>query len=243
MTTEKANQVVVAETAATSILAVISRAAADPSVDIAKMSSLLDMQERIMGKQAEMDFNAALSRVSAKLADVKIVRSQGVSYKAGEAFKFAPYEKIDAAIRPILTEEGFSLSFNSEAREGGGAIITGTLSHAGGHSRKASLPLALDNSGGKNNIQGMGSTISYGKRYTATMLLNIVTVGEDDDGAGDFDIITTEQAVEIALLLNETNSDKARFLKWIGAKDVQSIAAKEFDKAVAMLQEKKAGKK
>jgi len=227
----------------TAVLDIISRVASDPNLDASKLMTLLDAQERIMNKNAEIAFNDAMSRLSSKMP--RIVRSGSVGYKnkdsgkMEEAFKFARWEDIDQKIRPLLAEEGFSLSFNSQAREGGGAVITGTLSHVGGHSRSASLPLALDNSGGKNNIQGMGSTISYGKRYTATMLLNIVTIGEDDDGDGDHDILTNEQAVEIDLMIPKDPAYKTRFLKFMGVKDVQSIHAGDYQKAVDALNEYK----
>lgn len=235
--------ITVVEKTPTNMFEVVARAAADPKLDAEKLMKLLDMQEHIMAKQAEIDFNSALARLDLP----RIVRKGSVAYsdKSGvskEAFKFARWEDIDKVIRPLLSAEGFTLSFNSDARDGGGAVITGTLSHVGGHSRKASLPLALDNSGGKNNIQGMGSTISYGKRYTATMLLNIVTVGEDDDGGGDDEVITNEQAVEIDLLVVEVKADRERFLKWIGAFEVQNIKAKDYEKAVSKLNEKKVKK-
>ncbi len=231
------------------MMAIIASAAKDQMVDVAKMTALLDMQERIMNKQAEIDFSAAMGRLSGKLASVNIAKTRGVSYKdkatgnKEEAFKYASYEDIDRAIRPLLAEEGFSMSFTSEPRQGdgGGAVIVGTLSHRGGHSRKASLPLPLDNSGGKTNIQGMGSTISYGKRYTLGMLLNIVTC-EDDDGAGGNDYVSNEQVVEIDLLITEVKADKARFLKFIGADEVQKIRVKDYQKAITQLNAKKATK-
>lgn len=239
------NELTTAATQQNGMMAIIAAAASDKTVDTTKMMALLDMQERIMNKQAEIDFSAAMARLSGKLTAVKIERTRGVGYKnkqtgaVEEAFKYASYEDIDRAIRPLLAEEGFSMSFTSEARQGdgGGAVIVGTLSHQGGHSRNASLPLPLDNSGGKTNIQGMGSTISYGKRYTLGMLLNIVTC-EDDDGA-DNDFVSNEQAVEIDLLITEVKADKARFLKFIGADEVQKIKAKDYEKAVTQLNAKK----
>jgi hypothetical protein len=241
------NEIATTEPQQGGMLAVIARAAADPNTDLAKMSALLDMQERIMAKNAEIAFNNALARLAKALSDVRIVRKGSVKYKnkkteiLEEAFKFAPYEEIDRAIRPIYTAEGFSLSFNAEQREGGGAVITATLSHIEGHSRSSSIPLPLDNDGGKTNIQGMGSTISYGKRYTTGMLLNIVTVGEDDDGAGN-NAVTLDQAVAIDELLKETGTDKARFLKWAGAEDVPSIKAAKYEEAVKFLNAKKVKK-
>lgn len=42
------------------------------------------------------------------------------------------------------------------------------------------LRLPPDLSGDKNSIQAVGSSVSYGKRYTACALLNITSRGEDD---------------------------------------------------------------
>src|SRR3546814_13380927 len=47
-----------------SLLAVISRAASDPNVDLDKMERLLAMQERIVARQAEALFASALSERS-----------------------------------------------------------------------------------------------------------------------------------------------------------------------------------
>lgn len=40
-----------------SLLDIVARAAMDPNVDPQKMNALLDIQERIMNKQAEIEFN------------------------------------------------------------------------------------------------------------------------------------------------------------------------------------------
>jgi hypothetical protein len=42
------------------------------------------------------------------------------------------------------------------------------LSHELGHSEETTMTLPLDTSGSKNNVQAVGSSTSYGKRYTAT---------------------------------------------------------------------------
>jgi hypothetical protein len=80
-----------------------------------------------------------------------------------------------------MAEEGFTLSFDSKPHDRG-ITITGTLLHRDGHSRSATMLLDEDRGPGRNNLQAMGSTLSYGKRYTAEMLLNIVREGDDKDG-------------------------------------------------------------
>jgi hypothetical protein len=233
------------ETQETNLIQVIERAALNPAVDVDKMQKLLEMQERIMAKNAEMSFNQAMTRLQEQLPRIK--RAGSVAYKnkdsgkSEEAFKFARYEDIDGAIRPFLLAEGFSLSFNTKWSEAG-AIIYGTLAHREGHSRTVEMRLPLDSSGGKNNLQGMGSTISYGKRYAVGMLLNIITVGEDDDGTGDHgEVITTEQAAELDTLLRERIAKipqekqkdvMPRFLKHMGVETLQEIGAGDYAKAL-----------
>ena len=52
------------------ILAVISRAAADPSVDIDKMERLMQMHERMQAKQSEAAFSADLAAMQCKLPSI-----------------------------------------------------------------------------------------------------------------------------------------------------------------------------
>ena len=103
-------------------------------------------------------------------------------------------------------------------------IITGTLAHRDGHSITDEIPLSIDSSGAKNNVQGVGSTISYGKRYLVGMLLNLVFEGEDDDGhrAGAKQI-TVEHAAELKALLQETGADVKQFLAWVGTASVDEM--------------------
>lgn len=224
------------------ILAVIERAAINPDIDVTKMMALLDMQERIIAKNAESAFNEAMTRLQSlmpritKDGNIEFVDSKNNHRKT----PFATYENIDKAIRPLMIQEGFSISFNSEWGESG-ALIHATLSHKDGHSRSASIRLPLDSSGSKNSLQAMGSTISYGKRYLVTMMLNIVTEGEDNDGDGAHDFVTTEQAAEIDTLIRETKSNRKKFLEYVKAEDVQKILAADYQKAITALNAKKAG--
>ena len=220
--------------------------APDANQKVDALRAMLDMQRQLVKDQAERAFNEGMAAMASEMPRIK--KSGKVEYlvdknkKDGpkeEAFKFARYEDIDAAVRPIMVKHGFSISYSTKPRtsEGGGLVVVGTLSHVQGHFRESEIAVALDNSGGKNNIQGMGSSSSYGKRYVLCNLLNIITEGQDDDGnAAEF--ITTEQAVEIDLKIVESGADKARFLKWIKAADVQSIPMTKYGKAIAELDRK-----
>jgi hypothetical protein len=210
-----------------SIINVIAKAAADPNVDVAKLEKLLNMQERVMDKQAENDYNIAMANLQPKIPQIDRTRKADKS-------KYAPYEEIDRVLRPLYTEAGFSISFNSRI-EGDKMLYTASLAHKGGHSKTADIVLPADTSGSKNALQAMGSTTSYAKRYLLSMLFNVVTTEEDNDGNLP---LPNEEAVEIDLLITETKTDKAKFLKWLGADSVQTIPSKNFLKARTALKAK-----
>jgi hypothetical protein len=194
------------------VLTAIMAAATNESVDPGKLRELLSFHKELMAVQAEQQFTEAFQRLSRDLPRIK--KNGSVEYKGKEAFRFATFDNISAVIRPLLEREGFTLSFDTEPRngEGGGAIVTGRLSHVAGHHRTASIALALDASGGKNNIQGMGSTFSYGRRYCTTMLLNLTTEDDDDGKAGGTKFITEEQADELRAMAKNAKREEGPLL-------------------------------
>lgn len=167
------NQVaVVSESSA--VLAVIARAASDPTVDMDKLERLLDMQERIMNKQAETEFNAALAAMQSTIPSV-------AERGKGHNIMYATLEDIVDVVRPIMNQYGFAITFSVEQAEKTISVI-GELVHKGGHSKKTSMMLPHETSGVKNAVQAIGSSVSYGKRYVLCAMLNIATRGEDDNG-------------------------------------------------------------
>ena len=223
-----------------SLLNIIAHAAENPNVDVTKLSALLDMQERVLAKGAEAAFNQALVQMNTDQLRVK--KNGTVDLGAGKgSYKFAKWEDMDRVIRPIMQREGFTLSFDSTAKEGGGITVTGTLLHSAGHSRKASIPLALDTGAGRNNLQAMGSSLAYGKRYVTEMLLNIVREDDDDDAVrGGTRYITDEQAMQIENLITETKSDLTGFMRHFGVQSITEITAENFTAALNALNAKKA---
>ena len=189
-----------------SLLAAIVAASRDPAVDVVKLQALMDMQERLEQRDAKREFIAAYARLSAKLPRVKKNGTIELGANKG-SIPFARWEDMDKIIRPLMAAEGFTLSFDSNPRTeaGGGLVVTGELMHRDGHSRTASMPLPLDTGPGRNNLQAQGSTLSYGRRYVAEMLLNIVREGADDDGAGSegMALISDEQKTELQDLMKE----------------------------------------
>jgi hypothetical protein len=225
------------------IMAVIARAASDPSTDVDKLDRLLGMYERITAHQAKTAYAAALAQMQPNLPKVGkrgVISVPGKdANKPGHETPFARWEDINEATRPILAEYGFALSFRMGVAQDGKITVTGILSHREGHQEETTITLAHDATGSKNAVQAVGSSVSYGKRYTAMALLNITT-GDDDDGhAAGARYVTEEQAEEILALMESVGADRRKFLSFIGASSIGEIPAAKYRAALQALNAKR----
>lgn len=160
------------------MLSVIERVATNPDADIAKLEKMLDMQERILTRNAMVAFNAAMAEMQ---SDIPVIAKSGAIVVNGqERSKYARFDDIMKVIKPVLQQHGFAVSFRTESGEGM-VKVTGILMHREGHREETSMALPLDSSGSKNTVQAIGSSTAYGKRYVLCALLNIATGDEDDD--------------------------------------------------------------
>jgi len=234
----------VVQTNPATIMEVISRAAADPNTDVEKLGRLLDMYERISDRDAKAAYAAALAAMQPKLP---VITERGriivpaKDGKQGHSTPYALWEDINEAIRPALSEHGFALSFRTGLAADGKIIVTGILSHSAGHQEETTITLPHDSTGSKNAVQAVGSSTSYGKRYTAMALLNITSRGEDDDGksGGDPAGLSEDQQAEVQALMEDVGADRKRFLAYIKAESIAAIPARDFDKVMKALEAKR----
>ncbi len=244
----------VSETAA--FLSMIERAAMNPDVDVDKMMKLMDMRDKFMDRQAKVEFDAALAVLQPQLPQVdrngrivilsKADRDAGrLDAKPQQSTPYALWEDINTAIGPHLAEHGFALRFGTGTSPDGKITVTATLSHKGGHREETTITLQHDSSGSKNPVQAIGSSIAYGKRYTAGLLLNITSraPGEtDDDGqkAGSPTLIESDQAAKLLDLIKRIDKPNAAktFLDYFKIESVFDLPAKDFDRAVKALEAK-----
>jgi hypothetical protein len=233
----------------TQILNAIVAAAANPRVDVAKMTQLVQLQADMEARAAKIGYDNALAQLQAELPEIDrkgsiVIRRKDP--KTGDRTgpieqktPFAKWEDIMDVLRPLLRKHNFSLSFRVGQAPDGRIMVTAILARAG-HREDTTMILQHDSTGSKNPVQAVGSTTSYGKRYTAGMLLNIVTRGEDDDASrvrGSM-LIDKDQVLAINKLIHESGADTARFLALFKAETVPQIPADRFDEAVEQLTRK-----
>jgi hypothetical protein len=132
------------------------------------------MQEPTIEMQAKLF--AALSKAQGEM---------GAAYKThkgqvpgNQAYKYADIGSVEEAIGTALVDNGlfiaqFPGAFNGESIE---------LSTIIGHAEGGSMSFVMQMPCAKKDAQGIGSAITYARRYALTAALRIVT--EDDDGKG-----------------------------------------------------------
>ncbi len=162
----------------------IIRAASDPTVDAEKLARLYAISKEMKADQARAAYTVAFKALQPKLPTID--QNGAIKNSAGAVQStYAKWEDINDAIKPILDEHGFTLSFRPGAGADARITVTTILAHDDGHQEEATVVLPNDSSGGKNNVQGVGSALSYAKRYGAISILNITSrspADRDDDG-------------------------------------------------------------
>lgn len=160
------------------MVSMIERIAMDPSSDISKLEKMLEMKERNDANNAKAAFDAAFSKASAEFPDIPL-NGENKHQKT----RYALLKDILSGVRPVLSVYGLALSFSTEVDKDF-VTVTAELSHENGHSKRNSIPLPRDTGAGRNAVQAVGSSQTYGQRYTAQAILGL-SLGEDseDDGA------------------------------------------------------------
>lgn len=120
------------------------------------------------------DLFAALSKAQGEFTSVKFD-------KANPFFNNSKYASLSATqemFRPILSKNNLAL-IQSITIEGEDYFLETILTHGSGQFLSDKIKLLLD----KKSMQGLGSAITYAKRYSAQAILGICG-DDDDDGNG-----------------------------------------------------------
>ena len=173
------------EPQSSALMTLIERAALDPNFDVAKLQAMMDMKERWDANEARKAYVAAMAEFKANPPE--ILKRKLVEYdtsKGKTSYMHAELADVTAAVIQPLAQAGFSHAWATKQIDGGLIEVTCTLTHRLGHCESTTLKSASDQSGGKNNIQAIASTVTYLERYTLLMATGLATKGMDDDGRG-----------------------------------------------------------
>jgi hypothetical protein len=209
------------------------------------LDKLITLQERWEANQARKAFDEAMAATKAEMPVINKNRTVDFTSSKGRThYRFEDMAEIVRVVAPILGRHGLSHRFRTQSPVGEPITVTCIISHRDGHFEENTLVGPRDDSGNKNPIQSIGSTITFLQRYTLKAALGLAA-SDDDDGraAGgtqeETGPITEDQVKAIRKLISETETDEASFLKWLDVASVEEIPAAQMQRVLNSFDAKK----
>lgn len=156
--------------------------AVEQNADLEKLEKLMGLVDRHKAALAKQAFDVAMAAF--KKEPPTLVKDTHVKYEnrgGGETdYYHESLDQVSTVIGVALAEHGLHHSWETKQEQGGLITVTCILGHELGHSRTVSLSALPDTSGGKNPVQGVGSTVTYLERYTLKAIVGLAAAGQDD---------------------------------------------------------------
>jgi len=151
------------------------------------IAKLMDLRDRWEAAEAKKAFDSALAAF--KKDPPELVKNKHVSFEhqngGGKTdYYHATLDEVSVKIGKALAPHGLSHRWDVEQLDGGMIRVTCVLAHSAGHAIKVPMQAGRDETGKKNNIQSVGSTVTYLQRYTLLAATGMAVKGQDDDGRG-----------------------------------------------------------
>lgn len=211
-------------------MAMLNQAVAQ-GANVEVLAKLMDLHERWERGQQRKAFDEAIAAAKAEIP-VIIKNRQGHNSK-----RYADFAAIASVVDPIISKHGLSYRFRTRQDER--IHVTCILSHQEGHYEENTLAGHADNTGNKNAIQSIGSTLTYLQRYSLTQALGLAASDDDDaHAAGIGETLTEDQIEKIQSLIVETGTDIKLFLAYFKAASIPEMPAAKYASAVTMLEKK-----
>lgn len=219
--------------------------AVNKGADLESLQKLMDLQERWEANEARKAFVTAKAAFKAEAPRLTKNKHVGFESKRGGAdtdYNHTTLDHADDVLSPVLSKHGLTYSWETEQAEGGLIRVTCVLTHVMGHSERVTLQAGPDQSGNKNSIQAVGSTVTYLQRYTLLAATGMATADQDNDGLSPVDLISAEQKDELVALMREVDADVPRFFKYLGVPTIDELPEAAFGNAVTALKAKQKAK-
>lgn len=218
------------------LLSMLGQLATSPNFNPEAFRMIVDLLREEKAEAARNEFREAFAAFQ---KDAPAVMRKG----KGHNIKYARLEDLIEAVRPKLSDNGFSLHHTINQADGKIAIKA-ILGHRAGHAETTEIVLPLDTGPGRNNVQAHMSSVTYGRRYTALALLGIAPEGEDDDGktadAGASPKPSDEEIAKLFALMEETQTEpEGFFVSLLGIPNKDALTVDKLAVAMNLLTVKK----
>lgn len=210
------------------------------------LEKLMGLSERWEASQARKAFDAAMSSAKAEIPVIAKNRTVDFTSQKGRThYRHEDLAEVARTVSPILSKYGLSYRFRVTSAINEPVSVTCVISHRDGHFEETTLTGPRDESGNKNSIQAVGSTLTYLQRMTLKAALGLAA-SEDDDGAKSEaptkttapnvapppGSVTQAQADDLRDAVDEKGASRSAFLQWAKQKRFEDIPAEHFDACI-----------
>jgi len=204
--------------------------------DVDKLERLWKLKLEVDADNARKAYTEAMAKF--KMCPPDIEKDRHVRFKTDRGiteYKHASLANVTGQINAALSKCGLTAGWTT-LQTNGDVKVTCRITHVLGHYEETALTAAIDKSGGKNEIQALGSTISYLERYTILALTGLATREMDDDGkAEEIEYISDQQRSTIVDMINAKGVDEGKFLAHMKSESTEKILAADFARAMNVL--------
>lgn len=174
-------------------------------------------------------------------------------------YKAVTHDQVTAALRECMVEFGVITTqslLESSFRETGDLTAKGNkwmmyqakyeITFINMEDPNDKFSVTIESQALDNGDKATGKAMSYSMKYAMLKVFNLET-GENEEGRQDDfrqkreskEPLTNEQIALISNLIDESGSDKARFLAFFKSNNLEEMKQSDFDQAVNMLEAKK----
>jgi hypothetical protein len=215
--------------------------AVSSGADINMIEKLMVLHERWDANQARKAFDNAMASAKADIPNIAKNREVDFTSQKGRThYRHEDLGEIAKTVNPILARHGLSYRFRTASPINEPVTVTCIVSHRDGHFEENTLCAGRDDTGGKNAIQQIGSTLTYLQRMTLKAALGLAASNDDDGKWSEAQTtISDTQLAELVKLCDDVGADKEKFCAHLKVPSLADLLAKDFRRAVAKLEAKR----
>ncbi len=154
-------------------------------IDFDQIEKMYAIQRQWESDQARKSYTVAMTKFKTEPLTIEKTKFVGYDTKDGDkvGYSHAELAGIVAVVMPAMARHGLSHRWNV-TQDGQVITVECIITHSDGHSETVKMHGLPDDSGKKNKIQQVASTVTYLQRYTLMAACGVAAGDIDDDGKG-----------------------------------------------------------
>ena len=210
--------------------------------DLEELAKFLSLQQQWEAGEARKAYNKAMAAFKENPPHIEKDKKVGYTTQKGKVgYSHASLANVVEKITAGLSNHGLSASWKT--KQNGAISVTCVITHVMGHSEEVTLTANADMTGSKNDIQALGSTITYLQRYTILAATGLATADMDNDGVTEEAVIDENKIKILKDLIKELAVDEAQFMTYMAVEKIEDIPMSGYGKAKLALEARRKAKK